>query len=1767
MAMLGWFGQKAEDIFKDTTSSILKLADNTLGAASDVLADLDDATRDVLSNKTVVTLTSVVLASNPATAWAVPLVQGASVAAQGGDIRDVLEATAKAYVAQQIGAEVGASAEAAAVNAGFSATAGAVLGSATGAAAGAVIVGGDPKQAFITGGVTAAVPRIMYQSDTLRDIGQRMQVEDGMRVRGEQGPILNPVSVTERAMFNVIQGTATAALTGQDVDDALLASVIKSSDLTANVIKDSGMLDDLSEGQAALVTDVVNNVARSALTGGNMNDAVMQAVTRAGAKALQDVLDQGVRNTIDNVSGAYEDVYGKARELEATDAAMQTAQTEYNRVYDQYEAERDALTVKRNLAVDAQARINKGLSVDEANAIIADYNAAVAAFDEKVEYYYNPELSAKGEVYQTLIDTAKTQTEEYNVLRDNLVSKADQLDSALNPVYSATNEFFVNAMDPDFNEVQYRKINDIPDDVDAYEHWLEEGQFEGLKTNDNSLNAEIDNIAGALTIKALGGSDGVTKYSSEDIADLKGKITADLKNKTVEEIRSAKATDYVNIARDNYTASDSVVSRASIKGGVTAEDVANGNARLVVGDTGLLQWDQVSFFGTPRWSAEHGQLVYYKPTPSGQTIITDLSGTKILERLPIELEIIVGGTLAETQTSNPDVFMETATELLDGASEATKNQLKETLGEESYDYVANTLTAMKNNVADSYVIKSLAAAGIRGAGEISKATNDVLILAGVNPSSSPLGKAALDMLKLGEKSTPQEFADRIDAFDKAYGEAEGPLGKLKAIAGGFNNSPFEMLVNFVGVELFPEIVPVLVGGAASLATKVAVKNAVKNATEESIKAAGRKAGLTASAITDITESVGGNAGGAYDEALQVALDSGMSEAEAYDYAYKVATSAGILGGMTTMVSMGVVGQPLAEAFFGGNKNPLLKEAVESLTSKIKTGGSITIIEGLTESFEEATVTAFTEGLYYELDPTRDVSGNIAGAAALAFISGGGTAGSIYGIKATGDMTSNAVRLFNRDVDSIISNSENSQSGANTAKQQLADLGITDSQIQGNLLNQVYDAGYTDQNEAVQSFNTYEYYTPTAEEISSFVGDVPDNVRESRIESYIDLRYVDADEIRAIAEQEGITLTDEQIAEYVGQKDESSTLNTAREAFDPQATTYEEAEQIFRDTYGYTPNAEEVNQFVDSIPEADQKTAIGEYVNPRQVTEAEARAFFEEQGYTATDEEIQQFVGQVNQEARKTEVGEYVDPRMVDADEVRAAYETLGITRPTEADVEQFIGQYAESDLAGRAEEYLPTARYNSVIEQLDALAENMGQDQEILDSIELVKKDFENQLKDLGYQLDDQTGVLSERITDVETSILEKVAEYEEAGATRDEALDQAIADIAGDLDTTKDDLLTSIGETEESLAAQIGDIETTLGEQITDVEASILEKVAEYEEAGIGRDEALQQAIDDVSTQLGTTEENLLKELGATEESLLDAITASETTLGEQITDVETSILEKVAEYEAAGITRDEALQQAISDVSTQLGTTEENLLAEIGATEETLLTELGATETRLGEQITGVEETLGDDIQAVADLIGKPARSITDVDIDFVADLIAQQELLSDPTTYQFTEQDLRYDVTGDAAVTQEDLDLLTQLQQDPSLATELGITLDPNLVTDPTGVYKTILDTETNVESKIEQTETALEAKIAEEAERSRIRASQGALRDFFGFAQQGAFDPQTTTVKAPDPAKIGYIYDFSSIFANPQQEALFGSPYAEGGYVEDSNDELLRLLEGK
>jgi hypothetical protein len=67
----------------------------------------------------------------------------------------------------------------------------------------------------------------------------------------------------------------------------------------------------------------------------------------------------------------------------------------------------------------------------------------------------------------------------------------------------------------------------------------------------------------------------------------------------------------------------------------------------------------------------------------------------------------------------------------------------------------------------------------------------------------------------------------------------------------------------------------------------------------------------------------------------------------------------------------------------------------------------------------------------------------------------------------------------------------------------------------------------------------------------------------------------------------------------------------------------------------------------------------------------------------------------------------------------------------------------------------------------------------------------------------------------------------------------------------------------------------------------------------------------------------------------------------------------------------------------------------------------------------------------------------------------------------------------------------------------------------------------------------------------------------------LAQDADVGKQQVAPKLPDPAKIGYVYDFNSIFANPAQEKMFASTYARGGMVNDSDDvnnELLKLLKG-
>ena len=779
-----------------------------------------------------------------------------------------------------------------------------------------------------------------------------------------------------------------------------------------------------------------------------------------------------------------------------------------------------------------------------------------------------------------------------------------------------------------------------------------------------------------------------------------------------------------------------------------------------------------------------------------------------------------------------------------------------------------------------------------------------------------------------------------------------------------------------------------------------------------------------------------------------------------------------------------------------------------------------------------------------------------------------------------------------------------------------------------------------------------------------------------------------------------------------QTDEAQAITDLRTELDPQYTTYDEAKSFFTDL-GFTPTKAQIEQFVGATTEAEQQEAIAAFVDPLYTDAGEAKAFLEGLGYTPTQQEINSFVGQVRETQQEAAIEEYVDPRLVTEDEVREAYEALGLTRPTDADIQELVGQYAEVELGGRAEEYLPTARYNSIISILDEMSGGtLGGDvsPEVQEALDVVKNDMINALGDLGLDVAviDQTtqrleeavgkiasgeeeatglyayidgavkslkdsGLTNEQVqatiedivgtpatgdaeatgiyaqldtlagdlSDVETSVLNKLTEV---GGDLDAAIDA----VATDLGTTRDEIMGQIGTpaTEDAAAtgiyayldSNIDEVRDILGTPATeDADATglygyidtavdnlglslqdlignvgtaaeydadgnlvtaptgIYAEIADLEAQGLSNAEAIAQiatdlgvAVTDITNALGETEAALSGEIGevAGDVSAIRSLLGEPATPDNPFTDEDestdaTGLFGIIDRYETAGKERDEAISDAIDDLSTQLGTTRDDILDQLGLTEtnltnqidllETSFTEqLGATEEALSGQITGVEESLGaqitgveesltEDIQGVADLVGKPAQEVTQTDIDFVADIIAQNQVLTE-------QQIAQYDVTGDGIVNIDDQTLLEQ-----ALGGEQVTFADTSQFA-PTGVYGTIQDTQTALETQMEQNQEQtldtiqqMEQNIVTNIEDEAMR--EGA-RNFLQMALQAPDAAgQQVSVRTPDPLQLRYIYDWSSIFANPSQQALFPSPYAKGGQVEDTTDKLLNIIGGK
>ena len=2488
--VIDWVAGAVEDVVDFVFDEIVEPVVSFVGDTVEAL--LDDP----------ITAIAKVVAIATGNAWAIPLIDGASTAANGGDLGDVIKSVAISYVAGEIGAEVAQHTApfvdefiGESLSAGVKELAVSAITQGTVGATQAILYGEDPFEAFVRGGVTAAV------SAGLGKIGEQM---------GWEMEVTDPDTgqTTTRAIPTVVQnmvGAAlTAELTGQEITPELMANAFTRSLITTQLVRDYIVTNpDVGDREIGYITAAFQRTAAVALSGGTGEEAaaqIMGVISAYGMEELGDVIKNSgigdfVGDTLDRLSGDYQEVTTLTDLLDELGPRYQGNLEEYNTKYAELEEAWNAFNDTRNriqvleqdmreFNPNSQMYRNMQAEVEELKGV---GDTALQAYNALIDEGYADRLNELAGLVNDDAESIIAAQDDLIEAQNQLQTTADRLDGELTTVYSSTEALFVSAMNPGFNADEYAYLNNLPDDVDPYTHFLAEGQHNGAYTSyeqrDAAYNESRDVILNEIMFGGFGIEENSPVYNLTDnqrqllmqVIKDSGYSTPESLEALFSDTESQEAifntwvdalgsdpnssyqtgqalteNDLAMLDRMGYdirgvaagadmTAEEALAldqfvrlqndagdeSIIELGEGVTAADVVQGNAVIHYDDSGNAFWGAIS--SPPRWSPVHGWVTaHYVEDADGNNIdivyrnqdgnqVTRVNG----DGLPMTILVTRGidGVDAQTQAGLA----------LDAASGGMSwDNIQESLG------WTDSLIDMAQGMFDSLdegnydTTTNFLANAMKAGGGILDAFNGMSTLFGIAPDSTALGKFAQQLQDVGAANNTEEYKEELGKLE-AMMNAESDLpadaawyerafDKVATIAGAAATHPSAFISEYIGVEALQELVPLAIGGVATLGAKGAAM--AMGRTLSTRMAAGT--GLTAAAITDITESYGGSASEAYDRALLVALDSTNPETgqlftqeEAESYAMTLAVQTGAVAATLTAATMGIGGMALEKALLGDKAaTGFVAAGIDELASRAKTGATIMIKEGLTEALEEGLATAYREGTLSQIDPTIDVSSEVAGAAFMGFLVGGPVSGGAYGVSQVGDMYSNFISAVDPNVREAIDSGD--VAAANAA---LDDLGVTDEVIRTNILSQVQPDNYVNQAESTEAFvNANPDYTPTEAEINEFVQQGGQSQLDANIDRYVDDRYVDVQEVIAAAAAQGVTLTEEQAQEYVGQGpagheaavleqiglelgpgytsegearamfealgytptdaevasyvgeiEEStqeaaigayvdprqvnsaeatalfeaqgfspstddiaafvgqgganfessadvtsyvdprqvttaeaeaffnglgydatdaqiaqftgqgdanftSTQNTAVGAFvdprmvteaearaafeaqgytpsdaevaqyvaqgtsantqtnaesnitsfaDPRATTEAEVRAMF-DAQGYTPTDAEVSArvaqgndthesdagaavvgYVDprQVTEAEarqffadqgytpsdaevqaymgqggngfetgQDSAVGTYVDPRQVTEAEARQFFADQGYTPSDAEVQaymgqggddfasdqgtavgtyvdprqmseaearaalvaqgipeptaeqiagltgqggadfestqtefafeyadpfvttydeakqffndlgftptkeeieayvgatseaeqqeaiaafvdprytdadearefltalgydpsdeevaRFTGQVREEQQAEAIGEYVDPRLVDADEVIAAYEALGLQRPTDADIQELVGQYMESELEGRAEEYLPTARYNSIMNILNNFSGVDGLSDEEQAALDLVKSDIINAMGDLGLEvaaIDSAVGALTDAVGSVASGeedatglysyIDQAIADLKAAGLTNEEVeaaitnivgtpatddadatgiyatleglgtsiselndisvddvnnivadalsglenlseedVDSIVSDIVGQpatddspatglyatigdlnniseedvtaivteaigsleniseddvstivdgiigspatddtdgsgiygyIDNTTDEILDilgnpatddedatgvygyiddavdSLGTDLATLAGNVGtpaefdedgnvttpatgiyaQVQDLMDQGLTNAEAiaslavefgvavtdltnlinaqtdTITEDVSEvaedvegisgllgqpaiadnplteedesadptglfgiiagYETAGQERDEAINSALDDLATQLGTTKTDILDQLDLGLDQIETLITDSQTAVEEKIDkavedigidlgEMETEILDKMAEYEADGIDRDDALALAISDVSDQLGQTETDILDALTSTETDILAELGTTEADILAALAETETTLASDIDAVSNLVGKPATEVTQTDIDFVIDVIAGQQVIEE------NQQDLlaQYDVTGDGQITLDDQTLLEQLLAGDQVYDQVADTS----IYAPTGTYGAISDTQTDLTNQMDQNQdqtmdaiTEMEQNIVTNIEDEALRAGG---RQFLQAALQAPDAAgQQVTVRQADPLNLRYIYDFNSIFANPQQAGMFPSPYAKGGQVDDTTDKLLNIIGG-
>tara|TARA_R110000764_G_scaffold122985_1_gene210595 strand:- start:12 stop:5864 length:5853 start_codon:yes stop_codon:yes gene_type:complete len=1947
MAFVGNIIGGAVDIVVDVVEDVVGVVGDAIDWVVDeivepVLSGVGDIIEAALDDP----ITTIVKVAAIATgnAWALPLIDGASVAAKGGDLGDVVKAAAISYATGKVAATTSKFVNPAIANANLNSTVELALqkgieGGARSATA-AVIYGQDPLKAFATGGLNAAV------GATLGQVADKIDAKfdnftDGIDIEGN--PIIGGWEKLQDGVKDSITASITAELTGGEVSSTQLAGIIgKYSGVSETMSKFLSENTGLTDETAEVMTSALTNAATTALSGNPSlsSEAFFAKWDEYGVAALKALVDKPVNAAIDKVAGTSAKTESAANALnfalgKATDAAdgFNGLRTELNgRVQEQ-----ERLKGVYNTAVDAFNANPSEETQNAANIASAAYNTHVMALEDDYASTYKPQMDAYTATYNEYNPQIEGLTDEYNEQTQYLMSDIDDLDVAMKPIFVGANKAAALTLRPGIDESKYRELNGLGAGEDVYAHYLA-NQAIAEVFDVNQLNAEAKSGDGAdpygegytseiITVKKTNAYDGST-YDEEvlkyyvDTPD--GKVEVDPYLEGVGGGRGGDPRDFNNGVWTMQDYRTSVAPPVTL-GGRFTYDMAS-----IVGDTskqgqiitlndfkklkdagynitpfkdkftgetinGNQSYDDVvaNYMQERARNPQYEKPVGYEPvdfmgyTEVSQDLHNDVVGywksTGLSDadaRARAEQTAPVGSILNENSKFSDNSSLKDLVDFRDYIDNLeVGDEYKYSFNENYNDIMIAEATRLVGDEAPSTLeafLRNTSGLGLDAIGQLAQTMSYATILtnaAGLtdtNAEDTWLNSFGEILSDAGTNIQTDEYRDKVKNLNedmaKAMADSEGVGGTLKAILGVAWDNPTAFVSEYIVSEIFQELPLLLASGGTSVLLKggatVAAKAVGTEFAETTLKRIGFGAAMTTAVGTNVAEGFGGAAQDGYEKGLatynkvefenlrakglsvgeaRAALETPAHLEKAEQYATELAEQAGLIGGGLALITAGLgskIGIPdnlaLEKALFGDKKAPA--GFIDQLKDYAKTISAETVAEG----GEEGGINAFIEGRLSLIDPTRDVSGNIAAAAFLGAIAGGGTAGGIrvgndiinvgkLGTDATVFLTTSPPSVLSElGIGSFTGPTVNDNSGAGdinafndpppiqTLIPKLADLGLSaDSQL--DLANIVHNSQVTTKEEVkkyAQLENPEFDFTGdnATNAYNKFVGAKSDADLATEVAAYIDPLYTTYAEAIAVARAEGVTLTEAQVEDYVG-KPEDDVEDEINDEYDADYTSREEAAAGFARQNGYTPTDAELDQFVGATPDSELDELLFGYVDPRQTTEAEARKFFTDQNYEPTDAEVTERVGQGGEAFEtdtKTGVDSYVDPRQVTDAEARQFFEDLGYSNPTDEQVAQFVAQVEETTQQDVISKYvdprqvtrdeLQTIADEEGLTLTDALAAayvGQGEAENFqTDTLDTARTEYDP----LATTVDEATQFFADTNY---TATAEEIAEF--VASKTEEVQTSAIGAYVDPRQMTSDEareFLSEVGynPTDEEVADFTGQLnddsyqvtqKTAIDEYVDPRFFDAGEVRAAYEELGLV--DVTQEDVDrfvgqydpESEDEVTEFETSRLDELGTylpeATFNVIKGVLGSPAVADDPNTDADESkdATGIYAEFEA-GVTRDEALQSAIDKLTTDLGLTEDAMLTALGLTKEELSSEIdlvAADVVDIKEDVEGVKEdiaavetNLGDDIQAVADLVGKPARDVTQTDIDFVIDLIAQENVSAELIT--------QYDVTGDGIV-----DINDQTMLETSLQGEENVTLaDTSMFNPATGLYLQQEQDTQSTQDLMTELNTQLNTNINTQSE---ALAQQAQDAEFRRMRDAGMFEGAKLSATTPDPMNIDYLYDFESIFANPAQEGLFDSPYgsrraraanqpanpvprardfAQGGQVEDENDMLLRIL---